>query len=423
MSDPSTERRSLGFVPLLALGLNGIIGVGIFFVPSRVAELVPGSGGTLVYALTALALVPVALVYATLGARFDEDGGPYVWARAAFGAGLAFGVGWLTYVSALFSTSAVMAGFTEHAGPLLGFTGPTRLRLFAAAAVVGLASLNATGLRPSAIVWTSVTVLKLLPLLLLAALFLVVGSRLPSIPTAPDVHADVLRAALVIVFSLQGFEIVPVPAGHARSGARAIPPATILSLAVAALLYVLLHAACVRALPNLAATPAPLVAAGAVYGGPHVAWLVGLGTNVSALGIAFGMFAMTPRFLAALGRSDALGTFIGTEDQHRVPQRALWVTAIAVLVLVQAGKVAQLFVLSSVSVLAQYAVSSAALAVLAVRGMHGLRPIHLAPAPLALGAILMVGRAAKAAELAVAAAVLSLGALLLIVAQRARSRA
>ena len=422
MGAPS-ERQSLGFFSLLALGINGIVGVGIFFVPSKVGELAPGSAGVLVYALTALALSPVAWVYATLGARYAEDGGPYVWARAAFGSALGFAVGWISFVSALFSTSAVVAGLVDNLVPALGFAGSAARRLSLGLCVTGLAAVAASGLRPSAFVWNGVTVLKLVPLLVLVGLFAVAGSGPEVASATTGGGVELLRAALIVVFALQGFEVVPVPAGHARRTALAIPAATLGSLALAAVLYIALHAACVRALPNLATTPAPLVAAGTVLGGPSVGWLIGVGTNVSALGIAFAMFAMSPRYLAALGRPDAFGAWLGREDSRRVPQWALWLTAGGVLALVQLRKGEELFVLSSVAVLAQYAVSAAALVRLSLKREHGLRAIHLLPAPLALGAILLVGQAARLKELAVASSVLIIGALLLLVRRVASSEA
>jgi amino acid transporter len=126
------------------------------------------------------------------------------------------------------------------------------------------------------------------------------------------------------------------------------------------------------------------------------------------------MFAISPRYLAALGRADAFGSWLGREDRRRVPQWALWLTAAGVLALVQLRRGEELFVLSSVAVLAQYAVSAAALVRLSLRGDHGLRAIHLVPAPLALGAILLVGQAARLGELAVATSALMIGALLLL---------
>ena len=413
---PEHERRSLGFGSLLALGVNGIVGVGIFFAPSEVAGLVPGTAGVWVYALTALGLLPVALAYAALGSRFPEDGGPYVWARAAFGPAAGFAVGWVAYVSALFSCSAVIAGLAQHAGPLFGLEGELGRRAFAVLAVLGLAGTAASGLRPSAWVWSGITLLKLVPLLVLAALFVVHPRPMPS--TTASEGAGFARAALVVVFATQGFEIVPVPAGNARAAARAVPFATVGSLVLASLLYVVLHAACVGALPGLASSKAPLVALGGELGGASVASLVAVGTNVSALGIAFGMFAMTPRYLATLGRPEALGSWLGREDARHVPQRALWITVAVVLVLVLSGRLMELFALSSVAVLAQYGMSLASLVKLAVARERGLGLGHAWPAPLALGAVWLVARAAKVGELLVGAAVLGAGAVLLWVRRR-----
>ncbi|HVQ25229.1 MAG TPA: APC family permease, partial [Planctomycetota bacterium] len=76
MTQGSTSTaRPVGTLQLLALGINGIVGVGIFFVPASVAASAPGLGAVAIFALTGLALLPAALTFATLGRRFDEDGG------------------------------------------------------------------------------------------------------------------------------------------------------------------------------------------------------------------------------------------------------------------------------------------------------------------------------------------------------------
>jgi basic amino acid/polyamine antiporter, APA family len=406
--------QALGFFSLLLLGINGIVGVGIFFVPSRLAELVPGNAGIAVYAVTALALTPVACVYAILGGRFSEDGGPYVWARSAFGATAAFFVGFIMWVSALLSLSAVLLGFSTYAGAALGLDGELSRKLFGVATLLVLGAVAASGLRLSAWVWNSITVLKLLPLLLLIALSIRVAAPVHASAPKPIGVGELWRGALLLVFAFQGFEIVSVPAGHARAGRWTVPVATVASLAVSAVLYLFLHAACVHALPELARSSSPLIDAGAVYGGPRTGWLVAVGTNVSALGIAFGMFAMTPRYLAVLGSEDGLGSWLSREDARGVPRHALWISAVFVLVPLLAGGLSELFVLSSVAVLTQYGVSAAALVVLACRRQNALRKSLLWPAPLALGAVLLVAWAARLSELLVAGAVFALGALLLL---------
>jgi len=99
----------------------------------------------------------------------------------------------------------------------------------------------------------------------------------------------VVAGVLLIVFPMQGFEIVPVPGSHVRSAARAIPLATVGSLLFCAGLYAVLHLACVDAVPGLAGQSAPLVAAAACLGRRVARRLSQWRTNISALGIAFGM--------------------------------------------------------------------------------------------------------------------------------------
>ena len=164
---------------LLALGLNGIVGVGIFFVPASVAATAPGLGAVLVFVGTGLCLLPAALTFATLGRRFDEDGGPVVFARAAFGDRVSFLVGWVAYVSALFSTAAVTVGLTRATLPALGLDGGLAARIAPALLVTLFAAVVASGLRLSARVWTSLTALKLVPLVLLVAAYASRGAASP----------------------------------------------------------------------------------------------------------------------------------------------------------------------------------------------------------------------------------------------------
>ncbi|RKH45867.1 APC family permease, partial [Corallococcus interemptor] len=255
----------MGPLQLLALGVNGIVGVGIFFAPAEVAAQAPGLGAVWAFALTGLALVPVAFAFAVLGRRFDSDGGPVVFARAAFGERVSFLVGWVAYVSAFLSTSAVMAGLARAVAPSVGLGGPVGERLLASALVTGLAALVASGIRVSARTWTALTVLKLVPLaLLLGAFFLLPDQDVP--PPLPATGASWLKAGLTVMFAYQGFEIVPVIAGQVRASERTVPMATVGSLVLAMLFYVGLVWACVAALPDLARAAAPLAQAAGVWG-------------------------------------------------------------------------------------------------------------------------------------------------------------
>ena len=409
------EGRPVGFLPLLALGINGIVGVGIFFVPADLAERAPGYASVAVFALTALALAPVALTFAVLGSRFDVDGGPVVFARAAFGAWPGFVVGWIAYVSAIASVSAVMSGL---AGAL--FAGASSLALGAAACGLAtvMAGVVALGIVLSARAWTTLTVLKLLPLLALVALFAVTAPGVPVPGSPPPPLAGWAQAGLLAMFALQGFEIVPVIAGQAHAPARSVPYATVGSLALAALLYVLLQAACVTFVPALASSGAPLADAGAALGGPWLGRVVAVGTSVSALGIGFGMMVTTPRYLSALAAGEPLAVDVHSMSPRGVPLRALAVTWMLMLVLLATGTRGQLFLFSSVAVLMQYGVTAAALVALSLRRERGLRPVHASAAVPALVVAAILGSGATWREVAWAAAALALGLSLRFAARR-----
>ncbi|AFE08820.1 amino acid permease [Corallococcus coralloides DSM 2259] len=394
--------RTIGPFQLLALGVNGIVGVGIFFAPAEVAAQAPGLGAVWAFALTGLALVPVAFAFAVLGRRFDSDGGPVVFARAAFGERVSFLVGWVAYVSAFLSTSAVMAGLARAVAPSVGLGGPVGERLLASALVTGLAALVASGIRVSARTWTALTVLKLVPLaVLLGAFFFLPDRDVP--PPLPATGASWLKAGLTVMFAYQGFEIVPVIAGQVRASERTVPMATVGSLLLAMLLYVGLVWACVAALPDLASASAPLAQAAGVWSGAGMERLVGAGTSVSALGICVGMMVTTPRYLSALASGERSLFGLERMSESGVPMRALAVTWALVLGFVNLGDLSELFALSAIAVLMQFGVTAAALAVLSLRRERNLRPVHalLAVPTLVLG-LTLVAFGASAREAAVA---------------------
>ena len=368
LSKPETK---LGFFSLLMLGINGIVGVGIFFAPSEIAGLVPGISGVWVYVATALVLAPVALVYASLGSRFAEDGGPYVWAREAFGKDVAFLVGFIAWVSAVFSTAAVVRGLSEHGALSMAFDSPRLLSLICCAV---LALTSWTGLRPSAWAWSAITLLKLAPLLALCGVFLFLsgGGPVASPPNESSLSAgSFVRAMLVAVFATQGFEIVPVPAGHTRKRKSGVFWATVLALFSVAVLYFVLHRVCLT-VPGLPKDKSPLVSAAAIVSGPLLAKVMWLTTTISALGIALGMFAMTPRYLAALAGARRSFKSLSEENQRAVPAKALALSAVLVTAISLWGQLQELFALSSLAVLSQYGVSACALVVLARRKSRGL---------------------------------------------------
>ena len=85
---------------LVAITINGIIGAGIFGLPSKVYALI-GTYSLIAFVACALVVTLIILCFAEVGSRFAETGGPYLYARKAFGPTVGFEIGWLMWLATL----------------------------------------------------------------------------------------------------------------------------------------------------------------------------------------------------------------------------------------------------------------------------------------------------------------------------------
>src|SRR5262252_4935204 len=90
-SEPTSEResarsfvRGLSLFAAVALVVGNMVGTSIYTLPASLARAC-GPLGLVAWGITAAGYLFVALVYAKLGPRFPRTGGPYVFAREAFG--------------------------------------------------------------------------------------------------------------------------------------------------------------------------------------------------------------------------------------------------------------------------------------------------------------------------------------------------
>lgn len=104
--DSTTSIISAGLVrgirrwDLVAVAINGIIGAGIFGLPPKVFSLI-GPYSLIVFVACGLVVLLIVLSFAEVSSRFSETGGPYFYARSAFGSAVGFEVGWLMWLAQL----------------------------------------------------------------------------------------------------------------------------------------------------------------------------------------------------------------------------------------------------------------------------------------------------------------------------------
>ena len=163
--------RSIGRLDLVAVTINSVIGAGIFGLPARVFGLV-GDFSLLAFLVCAVFASLIVICFAEVGSRFTETGGPYLYAREAFGPVVGFETGWLMWlarVSSFAANSNLLVGYAAYFWPAIATGNGRNVFLCAVAAV--LITVNIVGIRNATQMNNLFTAGKLIPI----ALFLAAG--------------------------------------------------------------------------------------------------------------------------------------------------------------------------------------------------------------------------------------------------------
>lgn len=323
MQEKSTEEiqeklpRNLGLWGVWMLVVNGLIGAGIFGLPSGAARLA-GEYSVFIYVLCALLMLPVILSFAEVGSYFRGTGGPIRYGKQAFGPFIGFQGGWLYYLARLISFAANTVLLTDSIAYFFPIMGEGYGRLVSLALTCGLLSfINILGSSESIKSMTLFTIIKFSVLLgLIFGGFIMIGPEvIPSFNSPLPPASDLGAAALLLIYAFVGFEGAVVPAGEAKRPERDMPLGLILGLVVVVVLYMFIQLVSQAAVPNLANSKAPLLdASSALFGNTGaVILMIGVVTSVVA-NLISSMFSAS-RITYALALEKSLPGWFGKVDQ------------------------------------------------------------------------------------------------------------
>jgi APA family basic amino acid/polyamine antiporter len=377
LNEPRVGR--LGFWMTTALVVGNIVGSGVYLLPASLAPYGPNSLAGWLF--TATGAVLLAFVFAALSRAFPKDGGPYVYTRAAFGERAAFVVAWGYWVAVWVGNAAIATGAVSYTSALVpGIASVPGASALVTIAVVWLLTLvNCWGVRAAGWVQVVTTVLKLLPLLAVAAVggFFVRREIVDALAATPLTLDGTTAAATLTLWAMLGLESATVPADKVEDPGRTIPRATLLGTAVTALVATL---ACSLVLllvpaPQLAGSNAPFADAARLLWGERAATLVALFAAISAYGALNGWILLQGELPFAMARDGAFPAPFARESARGTPVVALTSTSVLVTALVAAnfhGTMVQVFtfmiLLATSANLVAYLVCSLALLVLMARG-------------------------------------------------------
>ncbi|MFI5686976.1 APC family permease [Streptomyces sp. NPDC051636] len=261
-NDPGGLRRDVGLIGLMWASVGSIIGSGWLYGAEK-AVVVAGPAAIISWVIGAVAIVLLALVHAELGGMFPVAGGTARYPHYAFGglAGMSFGwFAWLQAATVAPIEVEAMIGYAGHwkwaqglqhtDGTLTTSGFLTAVLLMAVFVGVNFFGVRALAHTNSAATWWKIAV----PL---AAIFIIaVGNFHPANFTsegfAPFGAKGVLGAisSSGIIFALLGFEQAIQLAGESRNPKRDLPRATLGSVAIGAVIYILLQVVFIAALPH-----------------------------------------------------------------------------------------------------------------------------------------------------------------------------
>jgi amino acid transporter len=362
---PLRPSREIGLSSLIALTVNGILGSGIFMLPASVARLL-GAASPLAYGAAAFAIALIVLCFAEASTHFEESGGPYLYASAAFGPFVGFQAGWLFIATRLISVGAIANGTASYLGTLWAPLGTGAGRPTTAIAVIAvLAILNWLGVRQGKWTVNFLTIAKLLPLVLFIAAGLpaVDGSRIAFVSMPPG--NSLREAAFLLVFTFAGFEAAAIAGDEIVNPRRNLPIALLSAVVVVTAVYVGVQIVAQGTLPELATSAAPIAEAGRIFLGPVGATILGAGAVLATLGTNSTNLLVTPRMIYALADSGHLPAFLaGLHPRFRTPYVAIGIFAVAASAIAPVNDFAALAAMSVVSRLCFYATTCLAVPVL-----------------------------------------------------------
>jgi amino acid transporter len=369
VTDASSTRlvRAIGRWSMVALVVNSIIGSGIFGLPSQLAGLV-GKYSPLAVLLAGGVIGVIMCCFAEVASCFTEAGGPYLYARVAFGRLMGIEMGWMLWLSQLTAPAANANLFVIYLGEFWPRANEPVPRFVILTLLVGvLAIINYRGVRSGTQVSNFFTIAKLVPLgivIVVGAIYMFTHHQ-SSIAVPGGGAGAWLKTILLLVFAYGGFESALTPMSEARDPRRDAAFGLLAALVICTLIYTLIQWVSVGVLPNAGHSERPLADVARLAIGGAGAFVVTVGALVSFYGYLSAKIIGVPRVTYALAEGgDFPAIFAAVHPKFRTPYVSILVFSLLIWLMALFGNFAWNLTLSAVARLVYYGVGCAALPVL-----------------------------------------------------------
>ena len=340
--------KSLGLWQLTAIGVGGIIGVGIFSLAGVVAhgdEDNPGVGPAVLIAflIAGLASAAAAVSYAEFAGMIPRAGSAYTYGYVALGEIIGWFIGWdllLEYIAIVAVVSIGISGYVAAFLDGLGLQLPVAIT--ASAEEGGIVNVPAIlicllvtfilsrGTRTFGRFELVAVAIKIMLILFIIGLGVFYVDPANYNPFMPAGFGPVLTGAATVFFAVFGYDAMSTAAEEAEDGKKHMPKAIILSLVIAMSLYVAATLVLTGMQNYRDIDPsAGFASAFRGVGLPVVASIISIFAVLSILTVMLTFLLGVTRVWFSMSRDGLLPPWFAKVDGHGVPQRVTWIAGVA----------------------------------------------------------------------------------------------
>ncbi len=346
--------RSLGLYDVVSLVIGTIVGADIYIAASFGAGLL-GPFAVFAWLIAGVMAIVIALCFAECSSLVPEVGGPYAYARRAFGNFTGFIAGWSLLIAEWSSIAVFPLAFVAY----LEFFIPNMPQVFQIIIkflfVLFLTFINYYGVRQAGKANDILTILKVAPILIFTIAGIVYFILKPALlianftPIAPLGFGGLGSAIVLIFWAYVGFELVTVPSDEIIDSKRTIPLAIGIGMGVIALFYIITNFVILGLVPwmQLSVSTAPLSLAGYTLVGAIGAGFLSVGALLSISGSDEAGILSAARIPYAMAADGLLPRmFAKVHPIYETPYVSLIIQGIVTFLAAVFGTISQLIILS-----------------------------------------------------------------------------
>lgn len=312
-----------------------MIGSGIFLLPASLASF--GGISIIGWIVSALGGLALAKVFSELSKMFPQTGGPYTFTKQGFGDFPAFLVAWGYWISICCTNAAIavtMLSYLSTFFPILN-TSPFAAAITGLGAIWLLTYINTRGVKEASWIQLVTTILKLVPLILVAIVglfFIEIAHFQPFNLSGESDLSAITATATLTLFAFLGIESATIPADNIDNPTVTIPKATIIGTWVATFVYILGSIAVMGIIPpeTLQNSAAPFADAAVVIWGESARNWVALGVVISTFGALNGWIMMQGQIPMAAAKDKLFPKLFGKVNENNMPAAGLMFSSLLI---------------------------------------------------------------------------------------------